>query len=340
MHTKNYVDFLLSLHPPNNIFIMYDMDDNDHQISVAFTSFLCSGGFASIYVDECEKYILKVDLEIREEERTERGVRDEAIFYNHIRQKLLQNKQMGMNKLNVPTILWNGQLSCGREAMILRKTGTSLDAIFDAHEGMWSYSTFNFVASRILEQIMSLHELGIVHGDIKPDNFAFYENKFYLFDFGLCSFYRNVDSGEHISYHESQNTIVGTLRYASLFNHCGICYSRRDDLESFVYMMMYFFFHQVPWQTTEICEDVRTIKESCIENMLLKMGPIWTCFYKSVRNLHFQETLNCLDWIILFDSEASRTPSTIEKDLLPREEKNESFQKRSRLKTQKHKKMI
>jgi serine/threonine protein kinase len=71
----------------------------------------------------------------------------------------------------------------------------------------------------------------------------------YLIDFGLSKYYLNQTTRQHMEYAD-QKHFIGTLRYASLRAHAGIEQSRRDDLESLAYSLIYLARSGqcLPWQ--------------------------------------------------------------------------------------------
>ena len=69
----------------------------------------------------------------------------------------------------------------------------------------------------------------------------------YCVDFGLSKRYRDSKTLQHYPY-GADRSLTGTARYASINNHLGVKQSRRDDLESIAYVLIYFLKGFLPWQ--------------------------------------------------------------------------------------------
>ena len=106
----------------------------------------------------------------------------------------------------------------------------------------------------MLQRIEFIHEKGFIHRDIKPENFVVGLNEkssmVHIIDFGLSKRYKDKNTGQHIPYRENRH-LVGTARYASINAHLGIEQSRRDDIESIGYVLVYLILGRLPWQSKQ-----------------------------------------------------------------------------------------
>lgn len=160
------------------------------------------------------------------------------------------------------------------------------------------------ISMQALERVEFMHKKGLLHRDIKPANFVFgYEDKecLYMIDFGTAEKFIDEKTGQHIPLSETRS-LVGTADFISLNGHCGMQLSRKDDLESLGFLMIYLFKGALPWMsiTSPSKEDLATeIYCSKLENTppaLCKGLPTEICeYFDYVRGLSFTESPNyCL----------------------------------------------
>jgi serine/threonine protein kinase len=131
--------------------------------------------------------------------------------------------------------------------LVMQLLKTSLENDRVASGGTLSMSKVVNIALQGMECLRVLHELGWAYRDIKPDNFMWRHNKLYMIDFGLCKRVIYPGTSAHIA-RRAGKSLTGTPRYASVHAHFGEEQSRRDDLESFVYMLIYLANGSLPWQ--------------------------------------------------------------------------------------------
>jgi len=140
-------------------------------------------------------------------------------------------------------------IGMGRQGYtVMEKEGPDL-GILREKVGKLPVKTILWMAEELILNYEKLHDTEVLHRDAKPQNYCVSlsrPNTCKIIDFGLAIWYRD-EHGRHLPYTKS-NKPVGTARYASLNVHRGRSQSRRDDLESLGYVLVYLFLGSLPWQ--------------------------------------------------------------------------------------------
>lgn len=145
--------------------------------------------------------------------------------------------------------------------MVMDMLGPSLWDRWNANGQQMSEEMVACITIEALAILESFHARGYVHGDIKPENFLLgypgtpNERKLYLVDLGLAARWRDPSYYAHVEYDQRPDVFRGTVRYASVHAHLGRTGSRRDDLESLAYTILFLLKGRLPWQGYQVREE-------------------------------------------------------------------------------------
>lgn len=224
---------------------------------------------------------------------------------NHVRKKeILLKEAKFLYSLNgekgFPKMIYFTKTDSKR-VMIMPLLGRNLEHLLRKCGKKFTLKTVLMMADQMITRLEFIHTKDIIHRDLKPENFLIGLDKscntIYLIDFGLAKKYR--EKGVHIPFKEKVG-LVGTARYTSINSHLGNEQSRRDDLESLGYILIYFLKGELPWMnlngTTkeEKHKLIVTCKKSLTVEKLCEGLPQEFCEYMNyARNiLKFDEEPN------------------------------------------------
>ncbi|KAG2718506.1 hypothetical protein I3843_03G216000 [Carya illinoinensis] len=203
--------------------------------------------------------------------------------------------------------------------LVMDMLGPSLWDVWNSYNQMLSEEMVACIAVEAISILEQLHYKGFVHGDVKPENFLLgqpgtpNEKKLYLVDLGLASRWKDASSGRHVDYDQKPDIFRGTVRYASVHTHLGRTGSRRDDLESLAYTLVFLLRGKLPWQGYVgenkgflVCKKKMATPP---ETLCCLCPPPFQQFLEMVTNMRFDEEPNYSKLISLFDDSIGSIPT-------------------------------
>ncbi|CAL8462189.1 g1720 [Coccomyxa elongata] len=215
------------------------------------------GGFAEVYevldtFKDDEKFAVKIDklLDKRKDRRSGGTVKTEI-------QVLRQLQSCPPVCRLVPE--GEGTYE-GRFYMIMELLGANLAEIrHSSPQGRIQPQAAKKIALDLLNALEGVHKAGYIHRDVKPANFALYQGPgarsmatggdWRIIDFGIARRFVD-DDGNPLPKREAFGEFRGSTTYASIHAHLKQDLGRRDDLWSWLYIVVEMLEGTLPWRTS------------------------------------------------------------------------------------------
>ncbi|CAN8072913.1 unnamed protein product [Agarophyton chilense] len=181
-------------------------------------------------------------------------------------------KRLGCTKHNrefLPRI-YHFSTHRGHKVMVMNRFETSLDDLRRKNGGSFSMPTVLKIGIKLVRMLQYIHSKGVLHGDVKPSNIMLSKQqgrlaRFYLVDFGCSHSYVSGHGSQHIS--DSIYSFYGTHLFASPRAHAEKVQSRRDDLKSLAYVLVYLVKGTLPWKRLGVSDMGHMKNDISIESL-------------------------------------------------------------------------
>ena len=246
--------------------------------------YINSGGYGDVFeavTDKNKRFAIKFP---NESNGSQSSILSEFVIY-----KELSDRENGIIKMKLSK-------NKGKPFIVMDLLGPSIGKFLKRYT-IFNIQTTVLLTIEMLKILKYIHSKGYIHRDVKNQNFTIDKvdpTKIFCIDFGMAIKY--VDEEGNHKPQEKIKTFYGTEQYASLSSHMYITQSRRDDLESLLYNLVYMHTGKLPWLRLD--EKDKRKRISLIYEMKKKVDPEVLCkgmpkeysiFFRYIRNLRYSD---------------------------------------------------
>jgi len=199
-----------------------------------------SGKFGAVYAGKYVKTDKPVAIKIEFLDTNLQTLKHETTILNYLHSK---------GSEYTPQVYWYG-IHLKQYVLVMALYERSIEDLL--HSASLSKIQSIKMATKMIDILETIHTMGVIHRDIKPQNFMLNGSDTYLIDFGLSTVYVD-DNGKNFEPRAASSYILGTPKFVSIHIHNGEDPSRRDDCISVMYILLYMMRGgHVPWENINI----------------------------------------------------------------------------------------
>ena len=168
-----------------------------------------------------------------------------------------------------PSLFYSNQKSI---LLIESLLGPNLKKLFSFCNNYFPLSTVCHIGIELISRIQEFHKYGFIHRDIKPSNMVWgnfshnnnnFKDNILLIDYELAGIHQDKKQ-KQIDY-ETEVDLIGNSYYKSLNASNNISQSRRDDIESAIYCLIFFYKGDLPWNKQTIDDIYKRLNKKALK---------------------------------------------------------------------------